>query len=152
MLGRGNLYQFAPNAQSWVDVLGLCNTTFRGDTRGPNIIFKIGFKPKGSSGDLLLHAKDNNIPPSNFVSTSKSREVTEQFETQFGTSDGFVYAIKSRNGIDVNATLGSKSPYPHEAEIAIPNGVSSQDILGATPISKDGKLANYSIINLNRRR
>ena len=121
----------------------------RGDTRGPNIIFRIGFKPKGNSRDLLLHAKDNNTPPSNFVSTSKSREVAEQFATQFGTSDGFVYAIRPKNGIDVNASLGSKSPFPHKAEIAVPNGVAPQDILGATPISKDGSLANYITINLN---
>ena len=150
-------YAYVHNPMGWVDPLGLSkcthhgSITYRGDSRSPSTIFKEGFETLGDSDDLLLHAIDNTNPPSNFISTSKSPNVATEFATGFGTRDGFVYAVKPKNGIDVNATLGSKSPYPTEFEVAVPNGISPKDILGAPPVYKDGTMANFSILNINRR-
>ncbi len=152
-------YGYVHNPMGWVDPFGLSKCTpnsggqitYRGDSRSPSTIFNEGFKTLGNSDDLLLHAIDNTNPPSNFISTSTSPDVATNFATGFGTRDGFVYAIKPKNGIDVNATLGSKSPYPTELEIAVPGGISPKDILGATPVYKDGSMANFSILNINRR-
>ncbi|MBN6065371.1 hypothetical protein HYE66_02710, partial [Aggregatibacter actinomycetemcomitans] len=159
-------YAYVHNPMEFVDPFGLSKctpnpssqipnpsgqVTYRGDSRSPSTIFSEGFKTLGNSDDLLLHARDNTSPPSNFISTSTSPDVATTFATGFGTRDGFVYAVKPKNGIDVNATLGSKSPYPTELEIAVPGGISPKDILGATPVYKDGSMANFSILNINRR-
>jgi len=79
--------------------------TFRGDSRTPDEIFLNGFGPRGTSTDLQAHALDNTLPPSMYVSTSKSADVAVNFASN-------VYIIKPKNGIDVNATLGSRSPFP----------------------------------------
>ncbi|WP_208605828.1 scabin-related ADP-ribosyltransferase, partial [Rodentibacter genomosp. 1] len=121
--------------------------TYRGDSRTPKEIFNLGFFPRGNSTDLLLHARDNTSPPSNFVSTSISQGVAINFATNFGSRNGYVYAIKPNGGIDVNRTLGSTSPYPSEQEIAIPYGINPKNILGVTPVDKNGKLGNHSILN-----
>ena len=49
-----------------------------------------------------------------------------------------MYTMKTNHGIDVNKVLGSKSPYPVEAEIAMPGGVKAENILGVTPIKANG--------------
>jgi hypothetical protein len=119
--------------------------TFRGDARGPDEIFDVGFQPRGTNTDLLDYAANNT--PSIYVSTSKSADVGADFATNFGSRDGFVYAVNPRNGIDVNDALGAKSPFPGELEVAVPGGVKSSDIRGATAIKADGTLANYSVLN-----
>ena len=121
--------------------------TYRGDSRDPKEIFKDGFKTRGNSMDLLLHAMDNTSPPSNLVSTSISQGVAINFATNFGMRNGYVYAIKPVGGIDINKKLGSLSPYPSEQEIAIPYGIKPVNILGVTPVDSNGKLGNYSILN-----
>ncbi|MEM8948498.1 MAG: enterotoxin A family protein [Pseudomonadota bacterium] len=125
----------------------LPETVFRGDTRSPDEIFGPGFEPRGTATDLHDYAENNT--PSNFVSTSVAREEAETFATQFGSSDGYVYAIDTNRtgGIDVNATLGADSPYPHEREIAIPGGIPGDAIRGATPISRGGVYGDSSILN-----
>ncbi len=100
--------------------------TYRGDARGPDVIFDEGFQPWGTSDDLFLHALDNRKPPSNFISTSKSFDEASVFDPEN------IYVVRPVNGIDVNAVLGSKSPFPHELEIAIPKGVKPSDIRAVT--------------------
>ena len=144
-----------PNPIDWIDPFGLtskevgcpgkCVFTHRGDTRDETVIFAAGFEPKGANTDLFDYAK-NNIP-SVYVSTSKSPDVAGQFATQFGTTDGFVYAMKPSNGIDVNEVLGSRSPFPDELEVAVPGGFKPDEILGATPINADGSFVGHSILN-----
>ncbi len=40
-----------------------------------------------------------------------------------------------------------RSPFPNEQEVVIPGGIKPENIKGATPVSKDGKLGNSSILN-----
>ena len=99
--------------------------TFRGDNRAPDVIFNEGFAPRGSSTDLLAHAYDNTLPPSAFVSTSKSADIAAGF------SDN-VYVVRSTNGVDVNRVLGPASPFPDELEVAIPGRVLHGNVRGVT--------------------
>ncbi|WP_434362361.1 enterotoxin A family protein [Parasalinivibrio latis] len=92
-----------------------------------------GFEARGDSTDLLAHALDNTSPPNNYVSTSKSADVASSFNEN-------VYVVRPQNGVDVNATLGSQSPFPDELEIAIPGGVEPSDIRAVTQ-------GNVSILN-----
>ncbi|EBL3948130.1 hypothetical protein DQ990_24155, partial [Salmonella enterica subsp. enterica] len=59
------------------------------------------------------------------------------FATSFGNNDGYVYYTRVNNGIDINKVLVADSPYPREAEIAIPGGIKPGDVLGATPVNAD---------------
>ena len=128
-VGTANAAATEPETQAFV---------YRGDSRPPDQIFNEGFKPWGDSTDLFAHALSNKFPPSNFVSTSKSFEAAEVFNSNR------VYVVRPVNGIDVNATLGELSPFPSEEEIAIPGGVAPSDIRGIT-LPRLG----YSIFNPN---
>ncbi len=124
---------------------------YRGDTRSHNVIFNEGFKSKGDSMDLELHTFDNNTPPSNFISTSTSEDVAIDFGTAYRTKKGNLYVLRKVPGRDVNKELGSKVPFPEEKEIAIPNQINTEDILGVTPLNADGSYVGYSIPNPARR-
>jgi len=102
---------------------------FRGDKRSPSEIFEDGFTAKGSNTDLLDHAANN---PSNsaYISTSKSPNVSRGFAGE----GGYVYTIKNPGGKDVNKTLGSGSPFPHEQEISIPYAIDPANIQGARQV------------------
>ncbi len=123
----------AAEGEGW---LGL---TFRGDARPPSMIFEEGFSARGTSTDLLAHALNNTRPPSAFVSTSASPDVAAGFGKN-------VYVVRPVNGINVNDVLGARSPYPWEAEIAVPWQISPRDIRGVTFPDK-----GYSIFNPNWR-
>ncbi|MBC3199787.1 RHS repeat-associated core domain-containing protein, partial [Pseudomonas poae] len=124
---------------------------FRGDKASPDEVFKNGFKSKGDSEDLYLHAVDSDDPASNFISTSPSRTVGIMFATSYGTKKGYLYTIKSIEGHDINLELGKQTPYPKEKEFAIHHVINSEDILGATPVKADGSYIGYSIPNPNRK-
>ncbi|WP_428557339.1 RHS repeat-associated core domain-containing protein [Pseudomonas edaphica] len=124
---------------------------FRGDDKTPDRIFQYGFKSKGDSNDLYLHALDSNNPPSNFISTSPSKLIGIDFATEYGTRKGFLYALKKIPGRDVNKELGKLAPFDNEAEIAIQSKINTEDILGATPMKRDGSYVGYSIPNPNRK-
>uniref|UniRef100_UPI0037C0612F scabin-related ADP-ribosyltransferase n=1 Tax=Aquidulcibacter sp. TaxID=2052990 RepID=UPI0037C0612F len=114
---------------------GVARLTFRGDSRSPDVIFNEGFAPRGSSTDLLAHAHDNTLPPSSYVSTSKSAEVAAGFADN-------VYVVRSNNGIDVNRALGPTSPFPWELEIAIPGGVQPSNVRAVTLPRKGVSILN----------
>ncbi len=127
----------------WVDPWGLAgcskNTsnipryTFRGDTRPPSQIFKTGFKPRGTNTDLLGYARHND--PSVFVGTSTSPKTAGGFAGE----GGYVYTVRPGNGaVDVNSSLGKRSPFPHETEIAVSGGISPSDIMGARKVGSTG--------------
>ncbi|WP_448111833.1 scabin-related ADP-ribosyltransferase [Pseudomonas lini] len=125
---------------------------YRGDLRRPDEIFKVGFVSLGKSTDLLLHVWDNKNPPSNFVSTSTDPEVGIDFGTKYRTTKGYLYTLKKINGHDINKELHSDDiPYSYEFEIAIPDKIKSEDIIGATPLKKDGSYVGYSIPNPQRK-
>lgn len=125
---------------------------YRGDLRRPDVIFATGFQSLGTSKDLLLHALDNKNPPSNFVSTSTDHEVGIDFGTKFRTIKGYLYTLKKIPGRDINKELNPNDvPYSYEDEIAIPDRIKSEDIVGATPLKKDGSYVGYSIPNPRRK-
>jgi RHS repeat-associated protein len=124
---------------------------YRGDSRHPDEIFETGFNSRGTSTDLYLHSQNNMNPPSNFVSTSVSKDQGVMFATTFGLEDGFLYTLRKIPGRDVNKELGKRSDYKVEHEIAIPNRIDTKDILGATPLNDDGTHNGYSLINPNRK-
>ena len=124
---------------------------YRGDKHNPDKIFEQGFKPKGTSNDLLLHSLDSDKPPSNFVSTSPDRDVGIDFATGYNTRSGFLYTIRMIPGKDLIKELGKKYQFSSEKEIAIQGGVKREDILGATPIGANGRDGNHSILNPNRK-
>ena len=84
------------------------------------MIFKEGFQPQGTNLDLFNHAAINR--DSAYFSTSKSPNVAR---TAPGVEEGgFVYTARGQpNGVDVNSTLGSRSPHHTELEIAVPGGI-----------------------------
>jgi Pertussis toxin, subunit 1 len=111
--------------------------TYRGDSRAPEDIFSTGFEPRGTSTDLHDYALNNS--PSAFVGTSLSPEVG----TEFAGPGGFRYMIQAPGGIDVNAALGSTSPFPHEAEIVFQGGIRPEHIMGAHPVAPDLTLGDF---------
>jgi hypothetical protein len=43
-----------------------------------------------------------------------------------------VFVVRPHGGIDVNATLGARSPFPNELEIAVPHSISPADVRAVT--------------------
>jgi len=110
---------------------------YRGDSRDTATIFRDGFQTRGLSNDLLAHAKDDMTPPSNFVSTSTSQTQAMGFTN---TGDHLYTIDQKVSGYDVNASLGSDSPYPLENEVAVPNGIPGSNIIGAQQVLPGGNL------------
>jgi hypothetical protein len=94
---------------------------------------------------------DSNNPPSNFISTSPSELTAIQFGTRFETRKGFLYTLRNIEGIDVNKELKNLAPFADETEIAIPDKIDKSDVLGVTPLKKDGTYVGYSLPNPNRK-
>jgi hypothetical protein len=121
---------------------------FRGDGRAPAEIFETGFKSKGNNMNLFEHA-DTNPANSGFVSTStEAKSAIDAAKT----NQGYVYKIENNpglNGVDVNKTLGTKSPYPHESEIAIPYKIPNTNIKGAQAVTPSGEYTGSYYPNPN---
>ncbi|MHC8321465.1 RHS repeat-associated core domain-containing protein [Pseudomonas sp. GB2N2] len=130
---------------------GEADYLYRGDQREPDDVFENGFKSKGKSNDLLLHSIDSDHPPSNFISTSTSRDMGKTFATGFNTKMGYLYTLQKIPGYDLKKELGTMYQFDREKEIAIPNRIKNEDILGATLIIDNGKEFGYSIPNPNRK-
>ncbi|WP_439899160.1 scabin-related ADP-ribosyltransferase [Pseudomonas gingeri] len=97
-----------------------------------------------TSTDLYNYALQNE--PSIFVSASKSPTVARDFADKPG--GGYVYTIRGQSqGLDVNAILGRRSPFPQEFEIAVPSGVRPQDIMGARQVGPTGTFIGPFIKN-----
>ncbi|WP_445571270.1 RHS repeat-associated core domain-containing protein [Pseudomonas sp. E102] len=125
---------------------------YRGDSRGPEVIFKEGFVSLGESTDLLLHALDNTNPPSKYVSATTNVDVGIDFGSRYGTRKGYLYVLKRIPGRDVNKELPKKDiPFSYEHEIAIPDRIKPEDIIGVTPLKKDGSYVGYSLPNPQRK-
>jgi RHS repeat-associated protein len=123
---------------------------YRGSSTDPSEVFENGFKSKGNSNDLFLHSIDSDFPPSNFISTSLSRDMGKAFATSYFTRPGFLYTLRMIPGHDLKKELGTAYNFSKEQEIAIPGKIRREDILGATLIIDDGKEFGYSIPNPHR--
>ncbi len=134
----------ATSASDSLAVVAKPTYVFRGDGRSPAKVFDEGFKANGTNTDVLSHATTNSN--SGLISTSSTPNVAREFaDIQIG---GYVYTVrKPPQALDVNATLGTKSPYPQEFEIAIPSAIRPQDILGARQVGADGKFVGSFIKN-----
>jgi hypothetical protein len=117
---------------------------FRGDERGPEVIFNEGFQPRGTNTNLYDYAASN--VPSVYVPATTSPNVARWFaEIQDG---GFVYTMRGQpQGLDVNAILGKMSPHPTEFEIAVPGGIHPSDIMGARAVTPNGTFTGPFIKN-----
>jgi RHS repeat-associated protein len=102
---------------------------FRGEraSRPPTLVFSNGFKSRGANMNLLRHAQ--GASDSGYIPTSRSLDIANQFAGK----NGYIYVIRSARGIDVNAALGSKSPFPEQLEVAFPNYISGGEIYGVVP-------------------
>ena len=58
---------------------------------------------------------------------------------------GFLYTMRMIP--DLKLELGKKYKFSSEREIAIQGGIRREDILGATPISGDGRSAGHTVLN-----
>ncbi|MFF9844317.1 putative T7SS-secreted protein [Streptomyces sp. NPDC013740] len=101
---------------------------FRNDARGPDEIFRDGFKPwNNSHTDLDAYVKDNQH--SVYVGTTR--------DPNLPWNKQYVYDIDAPGGIDVNKSV-LDNPYKHEQEIAFPGGVRAENIKGAWEKLPDG--------------
>lgn len=123
----------------------LPSTVFRGERSSvtPDDVFANGISPKGDNMDLLAHASANQ-PDSGYIATSPQFNIAQSFAGR----NGYIYDIVPEGGIDVNATLGTSSPFPEQYEIAVPGGVSPGNVRGAYPLS-GGQLTGDYITNPN---
>ena len=101
---------------------------YRADTRTPDEMFG-GFHPKGTNMDHEAHVF-SNPSDSGYISTSDTRGAAEEFAHDNYLDDAHIYHVRG-NGIDVNATFGARSPFPHEREISVPGSIATEDIVGA---------------------
>lgn len=103
-------------------------TLYRGeyDNILPDTTFKNGFTPKGTHNDALLHTQSNETA-GNFVSTSSEMGMA----THFAEEGGYVYVIRTKNYIDINAVYGDDVFFPKEMECAVPGGIKSSEVTGA---------------------
>ncbi|MGW8430323.1 scabin-related ADP-ribosyltransferase [Curtobacterium citreum] len=119
-------------------VRGGTRPLWRSDNRDPSEIFEHGFTPHRPDGDVDLWEYAARNPPSQYVSTTTDPSLFKQWPTDYR------YTIADPgHGVDVNATLGARSPFPHEQEIAFPGGVQPQYVTGAHPVLPGGQLGEW---------
>lgn len=101
----------------------------------PDEVFANGFASK--AGDASLYDYVANNSPAGLTGTSKSLNIAISFTNQpgkLGLKSGWVFEIRNPGqGIDINATLGKKTPYPAEREVAFPDGVDGGKVYRARP-------------------
>lgn len=109
-----------------------------GSSVTPDQVFQNGFTPKGEHNNLLQHVTSNTTP-GNYISTSQSFDIAQQFAGR----NGYVYEIYSKTAINVNNALGSLSPFPEQLEYAIPGKVSGEMVKGAYVLCKGALTGEY---------
>jgi uncharacterized Zn-binding protein involved in type VI secretion len=141
-LGKGQATEELPSVVDEISVIEEPVSLYRGDGRGPSIIFDEGFKPRGTSTDLNDYVLNNT--KSIFVGTSKSKEVAYNFAA---SKKGYVYEIdpSGLKGVDVNNAIPDNI-FGKESEIAFPGGIPPESIVSAKPVLETGGLGE-AIIN-----
>ncbi|MEV4949401.1 ricin-type beta-trefoil lectin domain protein, partial [Streptomyces sp. NPDC053755] len=108
-----------------------CDSVYRGDARSPDEIQAAGgFQPQDPNSDVSLYDyADQTRNHSRYVGTSENWQTAVTFPS-VGTNPRYLYEIDRDvpNAIDVNATLGDRSPNPHEREIAFDGGIPWQHV------------------------
>ena len=105
------------------------NYLYRFDTRSPLEIQQLGgFKSWGDNMNLLEHANGTSIAnkTSGYIGTSTNKLAALELSSE---RVGYIYKIKPINGVNVNAKLGTRSPFPWESEVAVPKSIPSKMIV-----------------------
>ena len=113
----------------------------RGDRLLPEVSVAQGMRPKGWSTDLFPYAENNH--PSIYVGTTRDLATA----IAYAEPGGYVYVIRARGGIDVNATLGRRSPHPSELEMVFPGGIPTERIVGAMRVGQNANLVGKFLFN-----
>ncbi len=104
---------------------------FREDTRGPEEIFRKGFRPRKPGVTNLSHMAADM--PSAFVSTSRNPNLHHLGQSKPG-EPVYRYVIDAPGGVDVTATFGQIYGGDHEHEVAFPGGIRTENIVGAQKV------------------
>ncbi len=120
-------------------VRGGTRPLWRSDNRGPSEIFE-----RTGSGRTALTATSTcgeYAAPKPAVAV---RQHHDQLVPLQGLADRLRYTITDPgHGVDVNAALGARSPFPHEQEIAFPGGVQPQYVTVHIRSSPAGQLGEW---------
>lgn len=106
----------------------------RWDLRPPNHVFHHGFYPWVSDSFVDFHNTNlydyvEDGIPNIYVSTTRTlynregQPIETWVPNERNTTHFYEYEIYAPGGIDVNATLGERSPFPDQQEIAFPGGI-----------------------------
>lgn len=114
-------------------------TVFRGDSRGPQQIFRDGFTARGDNLDVLTHVQTTaHGSNSAYVATTTDRKVAEKFPSGLHPDGTFVYEIsRPKTGVNIAPYLKTApdaldvAHYLREKEIAIPHKITVDEIKGA---------------------
>ena len=114
---------------------------FRADSRAPSVAFNQGLGPRAgaSESDVLQYASGatgNSI----FVGGTKIAHIAEKFAKEKRIDHVFIVRARGQRSIDVNATLGSRSPHKNETEVLVPYGFDSEDVVGYYKILGDNRV------------
>ncbi|MCH4091008.1 PAAR domain-containing protein [Acetobacter sp.] len=119
---------------------------YRGDTRDVNFIHENGFKSRGGTVSLEDYVENNTS--SIFISTSKSKYVSEKFANQ-GMDGGYVHVIEPEGlrGVDVNAVYKGNTFFD-EQEVSVINQIPKENIIGSYRVNPNGSIGSM-IFNPN---
>ncbi|KAK6359932.1 hypothetical protein TWF696_001058 [Orbilia brochopaga] len=90
--------------------------------RFPDMSPKLTDEQKILSVSLYEHARGTQAKYTQYVSTSISPEIAQEFALS-GNPDEIRYLFKTYPGssaIDLNESIGTKSPFPHQKEFSVP--------------------------------
>ncbi|NEA66795.1 ADP-ribosyltransferase [Streptomyces sp. SID12488] len=113
-----------------------CETLYRSDGRGPEIVFAEGLKPRdviNGQYDIEKYVLVNQ--PSPYVSTTYDHDL---YKTWW--KSGYNYYIDAPGGVDVNKTIGDTHKWADQVEVAFPGGVDRKYIIGVCPVNKTTKV------------
>jgi len=108
--------------------------SYRVDDRNPEEIFGPGFFAWGNNMDLWNHVSGGSN--SGYVSTT----LDPYYAGERAVPGQWIYVVQGMgNGVDVNQSLGTHM-WEYESEIAYPNNIPPQDIIGARQVLPNGQL------------
>ncbi|MFJ3666514.1 ADP-ribosyltransferase [Streptomyces sp. NPDC090106] len=122
-----------------------CETLYRSDGRGPEIVFAEGFKPRdvvNGQYDIEKYVLVNQ--PSPYVSTTYDHDL---YKTWW--KSGYNYYIDAPGGVDVNRTIGDTHKWADQVEVAFPGGIDRKYVIGVCPVNKTTKTEIMSACQSN---
>ncbi|MEW2260631.1 RHS repeat-associated core domain-containing protein [Streptomyces sp. NPDC047869] len=130
---RGGVSETDPFPEIGAPPKALVNpkVVYRGDARDPSLVFKSGFHPKASDGNVDLHQYGLHNTPFAWVGTSVRADLAAMFP-QSAKGSTWVYEIDSPGtGINMNKAMGMGYVFRAEKEIVFPQGIDPSRIVRA---------------------